>query len=107
MVIQNARVEFAGGGQARQAHESVRGPGVDARSLPSWGIYARNVEKLTLEDVRLRLATDDFRPVISANGVKELTLDNFKFTRVPGVAPAMLTNVTQVNWPEQPVLNPP
>ena len=98
VVLRGVRAEFAGGGRAWVAEQSVKGPGVDARALPAWGIYARNVETLTLEDVRLSLASDDFRPVLQAERVERLNLDSFKFTRVPGVnEPLVTTNVGQLN----------
>ena len=94
VVLRNASIEFAGGGKAGDAREEVRGPGVDVRPLPAWGVYARNVERLTIEDVRLSVARDDLRPVLMADNVRRLILDDFKFTRVPGVAdPLMTTNV--------------
>lgn len=99
VVFRDVKIEFAGGGQAGQARQPVKGPGVDARPLPAWGFYARNVERLTLEDVRLALANDDFRPALLADGVQRLDLDNFKFTRVSGVAePLVLTNVALVKF---------
>ena len=91
IVLRNVQVEFAGGGTAAQAQQPVKGPGVDARSLPAWGFYARHVQTLTLEDVRLSLASDDFRPVIHADQVKQLKLDGLKFTRVPGVRESIVT----------------
>src|SRR5438445_2137239 len=98
VVIRNAQIEFDGGGTTEQARQPVKGPGVDARPLPVWGIYARNVEQLTLEDVRLSLVRDDFRPVVLADGVKRLNFDNFKFARVEGVRdPWVTTNVGKVN----------
>jgi len=94
VVLRDVRVEFAGGGKASQASESVKGPGVDARPLPAWGLYARNVQTLTLEDARFILTSDDLRPAINADRVDRLTLDGFKFTRVPGVTmPFVTTNV--------------
>ena len=42
VVLRNVQVEFAGGGTASQAQGQVKGPGVDARSLPAWGLYARH-----------------------------------------------------------------
>ena len=88
------RAEFTGGGKAWAAEQTVNGPGVDARPLPAWGFYARNVQNLTLEDVRFSLATDDFRPVLHADRVERLTLDDFKFPCVPGVTqPFLTTNV--------------
>jgi hypothetical protein len=97
VVVRNAHIEFIGGGTAEQARQSVRGPGVDARPLPAWGVFARNVEQLTFEDVRLSLAADDFRPVLFAERVERLNLDSFKFNRVSGVtAPFVTTNVANV-----------
>ena len=67
---------------------------MDARPLPAWGLYARHVQTLTLEDVRFSLAADDLRPVITADRVERLNLEGFKFTRVPGVPePLITTNV--------------
>jgi hypothetical protein len=84
VIIRNAQVEFTGGGKA-WTNTAVRGPGVDARPLPAWGLYARHVERLKLEDVRLSLASDDKRPVAYAELIGQLTLDQFKFPRVEGV----------------------
>ena len=98
VVFRNVSVEFAGGGKADQAHQPVRGPGVDSRPLPAWGFYARNVERVTLEDVRLSLALDDFRPVLMAENIQRLDLDHLRFTRVVGVAePIRMTKVGELN----------
>jgi hypothetical protein len=66
------------------------------RALPAWGLYAKNVQQLTLEDVRLSLATDDLRPVVIADGVEKLRIDDFKYPAQPGVPIAIFTtNVNQ------------
>lgn len=91
VVFRNAQIEFTGGGTEAQARQPVRGPGVDARPLPAWGLYARHVQSLTLEDVRFGLAADDFRPVLHAEQVTRLTLDGTKFPSIPGVKEAMVT----------------
>jgi polygalacturonase len=91
VVLRNVQVEFAGRGKAWPTNQAVKGPGVDARALPAWGLYARNVQALTLEDVRFSLAADDFRPVIYADGVDRLTLDHFRFPQVPEVAEPLVT----------------
>jgi hypothetical protein len=98
VVVRNAHIEFTGGGTADQAKQLVKGPGVDARPLPAWGVFARNVEQLTFEDVRLSLAADDFRPVVFAERVERLNLDNFKFTRVPGVTETLVTTNVERIW---------
>jgi polygalacturonase len=92
VVIRNSTIQFAGGGKASQAEQPVKHPGVDARPLPAWGVYARNVERLRIEDVRLALAQDDLRPVILAESVPRLELDNVKYPRVEGIGQAVVTN---------------
>jgi hypothetical protein len=92
VVLRNVHAEFTGGGNA-WTNNAVRGPGVDARPLPAWGMYARNVQTLTLEDVRLSLANDDLRPVVIAERVEHMNLDGFNFARVAGVVePILRTN---------------
>jgi hypothetical protein len=91
VVVRNASIEFTGGGEAWPVEQTVNGPGVDARPLPAWGVYARNVEHLTLEDVRFSVATADQRPVIFADAVRELQLDNVRYPRFAGVTNPVVT----------------
>ena len=107
LVVRGVNLEFAGGGKAEQAAQPVRGPGVDARSLQAWGFYARNVERVTFEDVRFSLTQDDFRPVLVADRVGQLRLDHFRFPHLPGVAHALMTtNVGQVIAPDSDFRHP-
>src|SRR5688572_2606343 len=91
VVVRNASIEFTGGGKAWPAEQTVKGPGVDARSLPAWGVYARNVERLALEDVRLSVAAEDHRPVIFADAVRELRLDHVRYPRFARVTNPVVT----------------
>jgi hypothetical protein len=107
VVLRGVTVEFNGGGTAEDAKRQVRGPGVDVRPLPAWGLYARNVEQLTLEDVRFALAKDDLRPVATVGSVQRLTLDNFRFTHSPGVTePLVTTNVGKINLWQTDLISP-
>lgn len=81
VVFRDVSLEFDGGGTLEDAKREVRGPGVDARLLPAWGVYARNVENLRLEDVRLSVATEDLRPVLAAEHVDRLLMDDFDYER--------------------------
>ena len=72
-------LEFKGGGMVDEVSGDIRAPGVDARPLPAWGLYARNVQDLVLEDVRLTCREPDQRPVMICEDVNGLTLDTFKF----------------------------
>lgn len=77
--IRNASVEFTGGGTMEQATQPVRGPGVDARPLPAWAVYGRNVKRISLEDVRFSAAAPDLRPVIMTENVENLHLANVNY----------------------------
>jgi hypothetical protein len=97
VVLRNISAEFDGGAAADLAKQAVKGPGVDARALPAWGLYARKVEQLTLEDVRLSFTREDLRPVIVADTVQRLDLSNVRFSRSPGVSePVVTTNVARL-----------
>jgi hypothetical protein len=98
VIVRDASIEFVGAGKAEQAGQPVKGPGVDARALPAWGLYARNVDQLTLEDVRFSLVNEDFRPVVFVENAGHLVLDSFKFPQISGVSqPLLTTNVLKLD----------
>jgi hypothetical protein len=93
--LRDVSLEFTGGGVIDPARTEVRAPGVDARPLPAWGLYARNVETLQLENVRLGVAKDDARPALIAEHVGTIDLDALKLPR-GGLAPVVLNDVREV-----------
>lgn len=101
VVFRDVTMEFDGGGQPEAAPSEVRGPGVDARRLPAWGLYARHVGQLVLDNVRLRTTRDDLRPAVMATRVDRLRIDGFRFP-APEAAPAVLvwSGVARVEWPD-------
>jgi polygalacturonase len=90
-VLRGVQVEFAGGGGAWPAGQTVQSPGVDARPLPSWGFYGRNIQTLAIEDSRFSLASDDRRPVIRAEKVERMSLSGVRYPDISGVAAAVVT----------------
>jgi hypothetical protein len=95
--FRDVTIEYDGGGTIDQAKQPVKSPGVDARPLPAWGFYFRNVKYAALEDVRLRLAKEDHRPVLIADTLEKLLLDGFEYdSSVKGVEPFVLTHVSQM-----------
>jgi hypothetical protein len=79
IVFRDVTIEYKGGGTKKQALMDVKSPGVDARPLPAWGFYARNVKNLQFDNVRLRYEKEDLRPVLKCEDVEWLTLEDFKF----------------------------
>jgi hypothetical protein len=86
VTFRDVDIEFEGGGSADKPARQVKSPGVDARPLPAWGFYARNVENLTFQDVRLTCIKPDQRPVVICEDVNDLTFDTFRFPRFEGVS---------------------
>jgi hypothetical protein len=94
VVFRDVTIEYKGGGTLEDARMSIKSPGVDARPLPAWGFYARNVQNLQFDNVRLRLEKKDLRPVLICTGVDSLVLDSFKFPLLPEVPEAVVLNDT-------------
>jgi hypothetical protein len=94
VVFRDVTIEYKGGGKLEDAHRAVKSPGVDARPLPAWGFYARNVQNLQFDNVRLRFEKEDFRPVLICTGVDKLVLDGFKFPLLPELPEAIILNDT-------------
>jgi hypothetical protein len=92
--LRDVDVEFTGGGTAEQAAAQVKSPGVDARPLPAWGLYVRNVKRLDLDNVRLGVEQDDARPAVIAEDVGTLALDQLRLPA--GAKPPVLRNVGNV-----------
>ena len=95
--LRDVDVEFTGGGTEEQAAMQVKSPGVDARPLPAWGLYARNVKRLDLENVRLAVEKDDARPAVIAEDVETLAVDQLRLPA--GAKPPVLRNVRNVTEP--------
>jgi hypothetical protein len=77
--LRDVSMTFVPGSREAQDTKTANKPGVDARPLPAWGLYARNVNALELDNVHLRLDGDDRRPAVIAEGVHRLDLDRLQF----------------------------
>jgi len=77
--LRDVSMTFVAGSRGEQGTKLASRPGVDARPLPAWGLYARNVNALELDNVSLRLDGDDSRPTVIAEGVRRLDLDRLQF----------------------------
>lgn len=102
--LRDVSAEFTGGGTEELAKTQVRQPGVDARPLPAWGLYLRNVNRLDLQNVRLTLRQDDARPVILAESVNALSTQGVSFPRTakaPVLREVQHAGPNLRDWPEQ------
>jgi len=97
VTFRDVTISYNGGGKRQKAREEVKSPGVDARELPAWGFYARNVQDLMFDNVRLRYEKEDLRPVMICDRVERLTLQDLSFPQA-GQAddPIVLNDVKHV-----------
>ncbi len=70
--------DFEFGPSPKETVEAPSMPGVDARALPAWGFYARNVREVRLEDVRFGCAEGEKRTGLSFERVGRLLLEGVK-----------------------------
>jgi hypothetical protein len=95
-VLRDVSLEYERGETREKAPAAAVAPHVDVRPLPAWGLYARNVRDLVLDDVRLRVTGDDPRPVLTCEGVTRLGLGRLELPRGAGKDAVVLKRVGRV-----------
>jgi polygalacturonase len=113
VVIRDLRVTTAGGGSTAIANATVADiPAMDTKynrypeydmfgEMPAWGLFARNINNLTLENIHLQQQQEDYRHPVIIDNVTALTLATLtvlnerKTPLLLGNAPApTLANIT-------------
>ncbi len=82
--LENITLEFPGGGTAEDALKSV--PELEDHypestkwgALPSFGLFIRHAQNISLNNIELRLKSDDHRPAILCDDVKQLNIAGLK-----------------------------
>jgi len=92
-VLRDVSIEYEGGGTAEQAATVIKQPPTDARPLPVWGFFARHVNELVLENVRLSYSREDQRPMMRLEDIERVAFDGLRY---PAAAkPSVFDNVRQ------------
>lgn len=97
VVVRGVALEYAGGGTPEQARERWRGPSIDPRPLPAWGLFAHGVEELVLQDVRLDRERDDARPAIQCEQVARLRRADLRTTDGGAAESVLLHGVGRID----------
>ncbi|MEP7253981.1 MAG: glycosyl hydrolase family 28-related protein [Ginsengibacter sp.] len=74
-------------------------------ATPSYGVYARHIKNLELDNVEVQYANEDQRPPIACVDVDGLDITNFKAEVAKGVDAAIFQNVRKMNAYYSPVLD--
>ena len=77
----NVHIIFAGGGTATEAAlrdvPMITGEYYSTGVLPAYGLFARNVRGLTLQDVRFEVSSPELRPAVVFDHVTDAALNGF------------------------------
>ena len=89
ITLENVRVNYPGGGHdgltnAAPGYSKEYAPGKYG-DRPASGLYARNIDSLTLRNVAFSFASQDERPPVVLSEVKELTIDGFQSPKTKGI----------------------
>ena len=89
--LSNIRLYFKGGGTKELVNKQYREQGTNypepkfAGWTPAYGLYARHVEGLHVNDVTFRYERPDYRPAIVLDDVRDATLNQIDAPTEPGV----------------------
>jgi hypothetical protein len=89
--LSNIRLYFKGGGAKELVNKDYREQGKNypepkfAGWTPAYGLYARHVEGLYVNDVTFRYERSDYRPAVVLDDVKDATLLNIDAPTEKGV----------------------
>jgi hypothetical protein len=81
ITFQDVHVTYGGGGTAEEAARrdvaKMAGEYFELGTLPAYGMYARNVRGLSMNQVRFEVATPDLRPAMVFDHVQDATVNSF------------------------------
>ena len=90
----NIHLTFGGGGTAEDAARrdipQIFGEYFRLGPMPAYGLYARNVRGITLQNVRFQVATPDLRPALILDHVEDVISTASACKAMPsGISPAL------------------
>jgi len=81
ITFQDIHVTYGGGGTAEEAARrdvpTMAGEYFELGTLPAYGMYARNVRGLSMNNVRFEVATPDLRPAMVFDHVEDAAVNGF------------------------------
>jgi hypothetical protein len=111
VTLSDINISYGGGGTAEDAARrdipEFAGEYFMLGAMPAYGLYARGVRGLTVQNVRFQLRSSDLRPAIIFDRVTDATLQNLSMEIDPGAESTVrITGSKQVLITAPRVLNP-
>lgn len=80
VTLRDVEIDYIGNPEAFTGDYNLKSPPTDARPLPVWGLFVRNVKEIELENVNLRHTESDPRPAMHFDNVATARLKNVTYT---------------------------
>jgi len=80
VIFRDISIEYIGHPNASSSGVSLRQPRTEARNLPCWGLFARNVRSITFENVNIHYTDTDPRPALYFDNVSEIRFNGMQYT---------------------------
>jgi len=103
LTLQNIEIQLSGGGAIADAHHEVpeaidKYPEVKTFGpiIPAYGIWARHVEGLKLENISIKLKSNDMRPSILCEDGKDIEVANCNIPETNGSEAVILLHGVQL-----------
>ncbi|MDP4174128.1 MAG: glycosyl hydrolase family 28 protein [Bacteroidota bacterium] len=105
VLLENIEINFAGGGRKDVANIPLDSLGKVPEKiddypefsmfgeLPSWGFYIRHTDGIKMRNIKLNLNSDDFRPAIVFDDVKNIELKEIKIPKATETPIILFHNV--------------
>lgn len=91
--VSDVHLVFGGGGTAEDAARrdlpEIAGEYFMLGPMPAYGIYARGVKGLTLQNIRLQVASSDLRPAVIFDHVSDAAISTLSIEGDPGAESAL------------------
>ncbi|MCQ2351637.1 MAG: glycosyl hydrolase family 28 protein [Paludibacteraceae bacterium] len=80
------KVQFKGSNDVNLKNKRLTETSIESRSMPYWGFYGKNIDKLELSNITLTYTGEEIRPAFGFDNVAEIVIDNVKSQDVQGVS---------------------
>lgn len=92
VTFRDISIEYAGHPDASISDTGLGQPHVDARNLPCWGWFVRNVKNIVFENIDIRYTGSDPRPAMYFDNVGQTTFTGVHYPGSPGLESLVIRN---------------
>jgi len=97
VTFKNVHIEYQGHAETELAQLVPGQPHVDARQLPCWALFARNINHLVLDGFVVDYTGTEIRPACLFENIQRIDLKKVQIEEVENIESAVFINVDMIN----------